>query len=194
MLSKKTADRTRQLVNQYIVYHFDMDGVIARWNENVPLERVSAPGYFLTCDPQENIIQVMKYLQENGKQVRILGKVFNDRAAAEKRMWLKKHGVTGVPIQFITMDEDKGNYVDLAKFNVLVDDYTPNLMAFEAMGPGCMGIKFRNQVNGTKGRWQGPSISHEAKPHEIYEELVEAAESGLCDFHGRIFYPKSLIL
>ena len=57
----------------------DMDGVLATWNPNAPLEEVACPGYFLSLPAEENVIKAVNMLSTNESMaVYLLAAVFSD--------------------------------------------------------------------------------------------------------------------
>ncbi len=156
-----------------VTIYFDMDGVLARWNEKASLEEVNAPGYFLHREPEKEVFKLVHFLKNNNYDVRILTAVYeNGYAESEKREWLKANGLDEIPITFVPYGDSKFKYVDMTKMNILVDDFKKNLE--EWLLNGGYPVKFYNGINnrprmtfdenGTghliQDSWVGPSIDH----------------------------------
>lgn len=48
----------------------------------------------------------------------------------------------------------KADYVKTSGLNILIDDYTKNLLEWENQGRNFLGIKFDNGINGNIGKWK----------------------------------------
>lgn len=161
--------------------YFDMDGVIAKWNENASIEDVSSKGYFLSVEPEMTVRNLILFLQNLGFDIKILTAVYeNGYAAAEKRQWLKNIGLE-IPIIFVPYGHRKTDYIPKEGINILVDDFKKNLEEWE-QNPFFKAIKFYNGINNrprmtfdemgvghlTQDSWQGLSINH----NQSYEEMA----------------------
>ncbi|MBR3517842.1 MAG: hypothetical protein IKO10_16190 [Lachnospiraceae bacterium] len=170
---------------------FDMDGTLAEWR-NITLtiesdedrykvmqilnEILLTPGYFSTLEPHQNMLDAMEILNDK-YEVYILScaipKDGDPSPAAEKTEWLGQHAPYLKPEQivFVPDGQDKSRFIPggIRETDFLVDDYTKNLIDFDAAG-GC-GIKAMNFVNGTKGRWNGSAISITSDPKDIADSV-----------------------
>ena len=105
----------------------------------------------------------------NGDDVYILSAYLteSDYAYQEKLDWLKEH------IPELTVDKTillpygenkaaylKEHYSPIAHDDVLIDDYTQNLLKWRDYGGE--GIKYLNGINHTRGTWQGVTIGENA--------------------------------
>ena len=131
---------------------FDMDGVLCKWDETSSVEDTFLPGYFLCREEQGNVKELILMLRSAGFDVAILSAVYTEGTAyKDKEQWLRIHGLSNVPKLFVPYGEDKSAYVDGKSVNILVDDFSQNLHAWE--DAGFTGIKFYNGVN--RGRtWE----------------------------------------
>ena len=136
--------------------YIDMDGTLARWNPEATDEEIHQPEYYLERIPEPEVIRLVKLLQRVGKKVSILTAAFPGCDIAKKE-WIRRCGLETVPFIAVPYGESKSSY--MAEPGVLLDDYTANLFDWENYHPENKGLKFRNRVNGTKGRWKGPSVS-----------------------------------
>lgn len=153
--------------------YVDMDGTLAKWNSNVDLDYVSDPKnrYFRSLQGMENMLKAIQSLAEEGYDVRILTKSPSKQAAADKRLWLREHGLKSVPVIIVPYEERKEDYV---KGGVLLDDYSENLKEWESSSrcPWNIGIKVYNGINGTKGSWKGYSVNSEDCSQKIKNTVL----------------------
>lgn len=157
-------------------FFIDMDGVLAKWRQAASLSEVGQRGYFLNLEVELTLVEVVLELVRQGYSVSILSHVFGESAASEKTSWLNKCGLGHIHRTFVPYGEPKSDYVDnhSAK-NILLDDYTKNLVKWEEEGN--IGVKLYNGVNGNNGTWKGHSISLEMSFEDIIATLVDIAES-----------------
>lgn len=161
------------MVNLYI----DMDGVLAKWNDT-SLEEVKKEGYFAKRELQSNLLEALCEIK-GLYQVYILSAVYQDgHSERDKRTWLKEKEVP-FPAIFVPYGECKKDYVESNGINFLLDDYSKNL--FEWEDKNFYSIKFRNSFNGTKGTWQGRSISHDLCSEDIAKQIKEVIESAVSN-------------
>lgn len=156
-------------------FFIDMDGVLAKWRQAASLSEVGQPGYFLNLEVELILVEVVLELVRRGYSVSILSHVFGDSAADEKTSWLKKCGLGHIHRTFVPYGEPKTNYIENNNHkNILLDDYTKNLVKWETEGN--IGIKLYNGVNGNNGTWDGRSINLEMSFEEIISALIAVAE------------------
>ena len=140
-----------------MVFYFDMDGVIARWNPDATEADTHQDGYFLEREPEKGIIELMKLLRQKGFRVEILTAAYVDGTARQdKQNWLLANELAWVKLNFVPYGQSKANYVEKNAGSVLIDDYSHNLREWESSG--MTGVKFYNGINGTHGSWKGSSI------------------------------------
>lgn len=69
----------------------DLDGTAVRWRQNVTLEEITAPGFFLSGEPVENVCQAVNNLaQHSGLKVCILSAVFDDDHSVNEKKAMGK--------------------------------------------------------------------------------------------------------
>lgn len=157
----------------------DMDGVLAVFRPVDQLEKLYERNYFLELPPQEEVLRAVKELIRKGDyEVYILSAVLSDskHALEEKNMWLDLY-LPEVPVErrlFPPCGTDKRQAIEggVKPTDVLMDDYTKNLLQWDPPGSG---LKLLNGINHTRGTWKGVSVSLE----HIVEELsikVQQAE------------------
>ena len=180
----------------------DLDGTLAVFTPVEQLETLYEQGYFANLKPHGNAIEGLKmFMQANPEtEVFVLSSVLTDSryALEEKQAWLDRylpeidHGHRIFP----PCGEDKSDYVPegINKTDILLDDYTDNLLAWQQEGG--TGIKMMNGINGTKGRWEGRRLEASGLPEIIasglgnavrrieMEEIIMARES-IADYGAR---------
>ena len=158
-----------------IRYYIDMDGVLCKWDPNASVEETFEEGYFLKREPDEKIVNLIKDLRDDGKSVSILSSVYeNGICAAEKAIWLSKNGLGKIPQIFVPYGQRKEDYVNKEDFNVLLDDFTDNLMSWQRSGN--LGFKYLNGINGTKGKWTGDTVNCRMSWPQIKRAIVAISE------------------
>ena len=164
-------------INIYI----DMDGVQAVYGKEDTVEQMGKPGYFRNRPVQENVVELMQALNiDEHINLVILSSVFkDDHSAADKLLWLIEQDLGDVRVCFVPEGESKADYAVTSGLNVLIDDFSKNLFEWESKGPGFVGIKFMNGINGTKGSWakrNGLSLDASMPPEELYDRIVEITD------------------
>ncbi len=160
----------------------DMDGTLAVFNQIDKLETLYEQGYFANLTPQVNVVDAVRMVQaRNEIEVFVLSAVLTDSkyAQVEKNEWLniylpeidERHRI------FVPCGEDKTMYVPdkILEEDVLLDDYTVNLNAWE---PPAKGLKLLNGINGTKGTWQKSRISVEHSADELADMIADYVLEG----------------
>ena len=165
-------------VNIYV----DMDGVQAVYGFGDSVEEMSRPGYFRHRPMHENVIELMKLLRDAPEfEVYVLSAVFaDDHSEADKRAWLDACGLNEVQAVFVPYGENKGDYVSHEGFNILIDDFSENLVAWERLGKNFVGVKFLNEGNGTRGSWfrrGGFSVNYNMSSEKILAVLQGIAHA-----------------
>ena len=154
------------------VFLFDMDGVLATWQES-PWETVLSDGYFLSRSPEPKMIHLARLLSAHeGCRVGILSAVIqDDHSETEKRLWLRRF-CPFIPVEnifFVPYGSSKSECVpENLRGAVLIDDYTVNLRDWSGKA-----VKFYNGINGTKGTWTGPSIRLDMEIPDMITRLDE---------------------
>lgn len=154
--------------------YFDMDGVLARWDSNTSAEGTKIPGYFLNREEEPVIVDLIKTLQRLEVNVCILSAVWNERCAKEKSIWLDERFGKGLSRIFVPIDENKADYI-LGGNNILIDDYTQNLIAWKQSGNNP--IKFYNGINGNNGTYQGRFITKDMSVGEMITVIADSIDA-----------------
>lgn len=179
--------------NRKAIIYFDMDGVLAKWNENASVEETQVPGYFIAREPEQNVIRLVKFLKSLGLDVRILSAVYpNGFAEKEKKVWLKRNDLGDIPAVFVPYGADKYAYIDKSVLSdgmaILIDDFKKNLL--EWRGHGGIAVKFYNGINDrphiifaedktarlVQDSWVGVSIDHRESPKEMAALIIGLIE------------------
>ena len=162
--------------------YFDMDGVLAVFEKDAPIEDIFDPegDYFRHCDPDWLMIRLLLKLEEDGLDVAILTQSPAGNAMRDKKDWAKDKGLGKIPIILVPYGQDKAEYIKKDEVNVLIDDYTRNLRLWEAAGH--VGIKYYNGKNGAHGTWRGYSLYQNMTVNQM-AVIVKAiaAETGRGD-------------
>lgn len=170
--------------NEDITFYFDMDGVIARWNEHASIEEVQSPGYFRHCEPEPSVIDLMHRLKKEGYNVKILSAVYeDDHSASDKEYWIREHGLSDIEHIFVPYGENKNDYINNENIAVLIDDFGKNLTAWQKAGH--IAVKFFNGINDRPkyyevdntlkiqhDTWDGFSISHKMSTFTMLVNLT----------------------
>lgn len=174
----------------------DMDGTLAEWrNIDVSircLEQADAssieeymdqilylPNYFSSLNPYREMVDAVKSLvSEKTFDVYVLSCVLPDKdgvcPAAQKHEWLNKY-LPEVDMDhrvFVPNGEDKKLHLPggIKQGDILLDDYTKNLLQWEESGLGT-GVKVLNYVNATTGKWNGSMISCKESSDNIVKDI-----------------------
>ena len=155
---------------------------------------INEPGYYYDLMPYENVVGFARELSDTGYDTRLLSCIVSEEAKEDKEFWINDFcaGIFGGtkenpelyrPYKRIYVPDElraeKFAHIpdisDKNKIHILIDDHTPNCIAFESACKGCdvngFAIKMFNDINGTHGRWQGFSLSNDMSPKEIMEEF-----------------------
>lgn len=165
----------------------DMDGTLAKWN-NVAFEQLYEEGYYRNLEPNKRLLNDIKYLLQKGNyDIYVLSAYLTDSkyALQEKKEWLKEH-LPELPEEkqlFVPFGEskvaffDKNNLTPITATDILLDDYTKNLLEWKEWGG--TGVKCLNGINHTNKTWQGDAYSLEEQfyttstgEHKIAKELI----------------------
>lgn len=182
-----------KLEDRKAIVYFDMDGVLAKWNENASVEETQVPGYFIAREPEQNVIRLVRFLKDHGLDVRILSAVYpNEFAEKEKKEWLEKNGLGNIPAVFVPYGADKYSYIDQSVLSdgaaILIDDFKKNLEEWKRHGG--IAIKFYNGINDrphiifaedktarlVQDSWVGVSIDHRESPKEMAALIIGLIE------------------
>lgn len=150
------------------ILYIDMDGVLAKW-ENASFQDVSSKGFFLSREPEQNLINAVRLLVESDVEVHILSSVLDNKyALGEKKEWLKRWlpWLPEMSCHFIPYGSAK-TPMDMKKTGYLLDDYTRNLTQWIGVG-----IKCCTDCNDSHGTWDGHRIYASDPAEEIATKLI----------------------
>lgn len=175
-------------------YYFDMDGVLAEYDRkgyegDNPQYLQKGTHYFKNRQPDTRAIMAVIIMLRNMKKqgagyaLKVISRMPPDEDlfledVADKAWWLKTF-VPGLDTEahFIATKCMKNDIVsaikhgkigNLSKFDILVDDYNPNLIAWRDAGGTA--VKWLNGIN-SPDSWDGPYISQDMDPNRIVECL-----------------------
>ena len=164
-------DSRSLLKGGFAMIFIDMDGVVAKWNAEASVEDTRRRGYFLKRVPEKSVVKLVKALQKLGAPVCILSAAYDENAASEKSIWLDMVFGTSLDRIFVPYGSSKSDYTGGGRGNVLIDDFSSNLHAWEKSGN--VGLKFYNGINGTHGSWKGRYITKDMSLGEMLEIVSE---------------------
>ena len=140
-------------------FFIDMDGTLAEWRDIKSNSELYQKGYYESLKPNNYLLEEVKNLIKEGKDIYILSSFLSDSdyALKEKNIWLNKY-LPELPVQkriFVPYGDVKYKYLPskITSFDYLIDDHTKNLLDWKEEG-GTV-IKFLNGINHIKGVWQG---------------------------------------
>jgi hypothetical protein len=158
--------------------YVDMDGVLAKWNNDATQEDTFKKGYFLNCEADEKMIDLVLNLSKIYEVVILSHAYQNGYAEDEKRQWLENHDLGSIRQYFVPYGIPKSEYLMKYEYNydqftnVLIDDFTDNLTEWENCCSNNHAIKYYNGVNGTHGKWSGDSIYHTESSAELFKQVL----------------------
>lgn len=164
----------------------DMDGTLAEFHHVDTLETLYEKGYFLNLEPHQNVVDAVKQIFQNEPHISVyvLSAVLADSATArdEKNLWLDKYlpEIDAAHRLFPPCGVDKASYlianygIRIDKEDVLLDDYTKNLINWEMIGG--RGLKLLNGINDTRGTWHGSRIEYSNPGWRIAEVATSMAQ------------------
>lgn len=137
----------------------DMDGVLAVYSKTTTTH-MHNEGFFYNRPPVSRVLSVIKdIISKEDYDVYILSSVIDSPyCVPEKERWLdehlpeiKKENRIFVPYGTVKAEFVQGKVILENKVNVLLDDYTENLVDWKLPHP--VPIKILNGINSTKGTW-----------------------------------------
>jgi Uncharacterized protein conserved in bacteria len=142
----------------------DMDGVLTEWKPSKNSIDLYEEGYFRYLLPQVHVVRAIKKLITNQVcEVFSLSAYLMDSnyALQEKKEWLNEH-IPEIPSSsriFVPCGSDKHAALPggIRPDDILLDDYTRNLLAWADYA---VGIKLLNGINHTHGTWKGYCVTH----------------------------------
>ena len=169
------------------VIHVDMDGVLAKWNEEASEEDIHMLGYFYNLELERSIRDTVLILASAGYDVEILTAAFKE-AIQDKIGWLEKVGLGHLKVVIVPYGEKKTDYIEPGRKHILIDDYSKNLQEWEQQGN--IAIKFFNGINNRPkikvvgdtlkvqmDSWTGYSIDYRMKPEQMATIVSAVAQT-----------------
>lgn len=162
----------------------DMDGVVAKWNPSASLEETYEFNYFREREPDLNCFKALKEIESLGFKIVFLSAVYGDTQADAKRDWLDKYGFANNALITCPYGECKRAFIQkfcpeyISDINVLIDDFTPNLLRWEAE-PQFVGLKYLNGINDTHKSWTGARIQSTQMANSILQWILQWIRSKL---------------
>ena len=160
-----------------VVFLFDLDGTVAKWNCDASVEDTFAPGYFRNREPETKLIKAINKLAKDPEvlcnDIRALTSVYPIQYCKDdKKTWLKENELGDFAVEFIDYGQPKSDYIidNENQVSILLDDFTKNLKDWET-NDNCFGIKFLNGINSTKGTWEGLVLSANMDTDAMYFTL-----------------------
>lgn len=139
----------------------DMDGTMVTWRVAEREEDLLEEGFFRNAPANVEVVKAVNAVADDQDiEVFSLSAYFTESAyaLAEKNEWLDiRTKIRGDNRIFCPYGADKALFVPggIRPDDVLLDDYTPNLVAWAKRG---CAVKLLNGINGTKGTWTGPAL------------------------------------
>lgn len=140
----------------------DFDGTMAEWRVG---GRYLEDGYALSLKPHKELVSVVRELSlRGGVEIYVASAVVSERAARDKDAWLDTYipEIDRLHRLYIPYGENKAAWIGaklgrrLGTDDILLDDHSPNLLAWEEAGG--RGIKFLNGINGKGLSWKGDRL------------------------------------
>lgn len=166
----------------------DMDGTLARFHDEVQyLERMFEKDFFKNLKPFREACEAVSELVKSDKyEVYILSAAVDGEppyCRAEKSVWICNN-IPEIDIHhhaiFTKVGQPKASFIPggIRSTDILLDDYTKNLLEWER--DGGIGIKAKNNINckGLYGEaWNGAVVDITTSPEQISLELDKLAQS-----------------
>lgn len=174
-------------MEKQISLSIDMDGVLAKFNENLQAEKLLfEKGYFLNLEPQRNVVRALYNVcfldwdEDISIRPRILSAFLTESKYAldEKKAWLKREVPTlSKNYTFCECGQSKSNFIkstELANRDILIDDYGANCKSW--MEAGGVYIKVsRNRKDARQERTRHEFVfSPDMSPTEIANVIKKA--------------------
>ncbi len=164
----------------------DMDGVLAEYRKDCTEHDLMKKDYFLTLQPQWNMLKAMEMLIESassmGFNVHVLTKVYPSifkHSVNEKLQWRDEYMPYLYDSQFIMVNgevEEKSDAIknqlgiDINEDCILIDDYNHNLHEWSLNGGTA--IKYINPINDKTKSFVGNRIAYTMDAYSIYKILI----------------------
>lgn len=166
-----------------IKVYWDMDGTLAKWRAAATNEDLYKENYFLSLEPETELCSFANELAKSDDvDSYILTSFLEDSSYAkrEKLAWVKKHikGLSQSKILCVPYGVRKASFVEdighkeLSAEDVLIDDHSPNLIAWEQAGGTA--IKWCNGINNSgKSGFSGVRSTCVSQLSEMLKHISE---------------------
>lgn len=162
--------------------YWDLDGTLAKW-KSATMDDLYKKDYFLTLDAENGLCRVANELgkREDVDSYILTSYLSDSRYAKDEKMeWTVRNvGNLSDAVIFVPYGSEKAAFVErlkhkkLNKSDVLIDDHSPNLIAWEKAGGTA--VKWCNGINNTrKSLFSGLRIDRAAKLLDFIDRIVFA--------------------
>lgn len=138
---------------------FDLDGTLAEWKE-------------IQLNLSEEEQTDLKVIQAKLRQILLTPGYFKDLAPYQN------------VVTFANMLESKAelyieDFIQPDDINILIDDHTPNLMAWEKLASNNIAIKLMNPVNGINGTWKGNVLFYNDSLEKLLQKFSDSFQAAV---------------
>lgn len=144
--------------------YFDSDGCLAKWDPNASIEDTFKEGFFTTREPQLNLMDAMCWFDSARGIGEVLSAAYQEGTAIKEKTDWFEWWCPSIKVNLVPYGVPKSSYINKEECNILIDDFTRNLVEWEEASPYNFSIKFYNEVNGTNGKWaarEGMALYHD---------------------------------
>lgn len=175
MVEKKR--NTGNAYNPRIRLFVDLDGTLCKWKAVEQFEELLEKDFFLNMEENPSVVEGIREIITNHPDIEVYSLSAtleeNPYAIEEKNLWLDAHlpelddghrlfSRCGSPKTGIVPD-------GVRQTDVLMDDYTRNLLDWSKAGKG---LKLCNGVNDTHKTWQGTRVYADQKGNELAKVIL----------------------
>lgn len=158
----------------------DLDGTAAEWKASAQYEDLYEEGYFKDLRPNAAVVEAARMLARNPDfEVFVLSAYLYDSryAKSDKNAWVEREmpEIKRENRLFVPSSSEKFMFVPggIRPTDVLLDDYTKNLVPWNDLA---VGVKCLNGINNTNGTWKGATVHILDSPELICEEIMRAIQ------------------
>lgn len=159
----------------------DMDGCAAIFDRHASIEETYEPGYFINRDADWDYLKFLELLKQADVNVVFCSAAYGESQGKEKRQWLDNCGFEDNELIVVPYGVNKREWFiknhpeAVADINILIDDFTRNLIGWEidtlSGMPKFIGVKYLNGINDTNHTWRGFRIGM-SDPEVLASELL----------------------
>lgn len=161
--------------------YVDLDGTLAVWRQASSIEELYEAGYYADLPEHSNVADAIRIIMRERPDitVRTMSAYFTDSAFAlrDKHTFIDRV-LPALPADnriFVPYGKNKADYIAPGDKQILLDDYTRNLMQWRESGYS--GIKLITDINHTRGTWDGPFVDFSWAPETIASKIVSIIDS-----------------